>query len=189
MLKVAITGNIASGKSQVEALLIKDGYTVYDADDIAHKVLDTLSEFYNQDVFTNGKIDRIKLGKLVFNNPEYRKKLENITHPKIKNEIIKLFEKHKNESVIFVSVPLLYEAGFETIFDKVIFVETDKTIQLERLMKRNNLTIEDAKLRINAQMPQENKIAKADFVVKNNTTLEELNKQLERVIELLKAEK
>ena len=77
MKKIAITGNIAAGKSQVEEILT-NYYPVYDADKIAHSVLNEITEFYGYDVFTNGKIDRKKLGPLVFQNPEIRQKLENI---------------------------------------------------------------------------------------------------------------
>ncbi len=179
VLKIAVTGNIASGKSQVEQVLERQGFPVYDSDKIAHSIVDGLSEFYGYDVFTDGKTDRKKLGALVFSNPDLKQKLENITHPKIKDEILSLFEKHKSDKNIFVSVPLLYEAGFDDIFDKVLLVSADKNIQLERLMKRNNFTEEEARLRINSQMPQEEKIKLADFVIYNNSSLESLNKQLQ----------
>ena len=185
MLKVAITGNIASGKSQVEKLLSQKGFTVYDSDKIAHGVLDSITEFYNQDVFTDGKIDRKKLGNLVFNNPYYKLKLEEYTHPKIKKIITELFEKHKNEKIVFISVPLLFEVGFDTIFDTIIFIEVNPKLQLKRLMQRNNLSEHDAKLRINAQQPQNEKIKKADFVIKNDSTIENLNNQLEKILNII----
>ena len=111
MLKIAITGNIAAGKTQVEKILIKQ-FKVFDTDKIAHEKLNDLKEFYGFDVFTNGVIDRKKLGELVFNNPELKIKLENIIHPLIKKEVLKIFEENRNEDVIFVSVPLLFETDF-----------------------------------------------------------------------------
>ena len=182
VIKIGITGNIASGKSQVEKYLKNKNFVVYDTDKIAHSILDDIKEFYGYDVFINGKIDRKKLGDLVFNNPDLKKKLEDIIHPKVKAEILKLFEKHRNEKYIFISVPLLFEAGFEDLFDKILLVSVDRDIQLERLMNRNSLTKKDALLRINSQIPQEEKIEKSDFIVNNNSTIENLYKQLGKII-------
>jgi len=187
MLKVAVTGNIASGKSQVERFLSGNGFIVYDADKIAHSILDTINEFYGYKVFTNGKIDRQKLGNLVFSDSNIKKQLENIVHPQVKQKISELFEKHRDEEFIFVSVPLLYESGFDAIFDKVILITTDKETQLKRLISRNNLTEEEALKRIYAQIPQEEKIKKADFVINNNSTLQSLHEKLLEVIQKLQS--
>ena len=184
MLKVAITGNIASGKSQVEKI-IGEKFPVYDSDKLAHSVLDELTDFYGYDVFTDGKIDRKKLGKLVFENNDLKKKLEEIVHPIVKEKIYELFEIHKDEQLIFISVPLLYEAGFEKLFDKVILVTVDKEIQLERLMKRNNLSEDEALKRINSQIQQEEKLNKADYIVYNNSDLNNLKQQTEKIMQNL----
>ena len=178
VVKFAITGNIASGKSQVEKTLEELGYVVYDSDKIAHDILDTLTYFYGYDVFTDGKIDRKKLGELVFSDSSLRVKLEELTHPLIKAKILELFSLHKDDKYIFVSVPLLYEAGFDDMFDKVIFVSVDNDIQLKRLMQRNSYSKEEAQRRIASQMPQEEKIKKADYVIENNSTKENLYKQV-----------
>lgn len=172
MLKFAITGNIASGKSLAESV-ISTYYPVYDSDKLAHDVLDTIDDFYGYEVFTDGKVDRKKLGALVFNNRDLRKKLEGIVHPLVKEKILEIFNENKEQQYVFVSVPLLYEAGFETLFDKVIFIRIDENIQLQRLITRNNLSKEDALLRINSQMPQEEKAKRADFVFDNNSSKKE----------------
>ena len=185
VLKIAITGNIASGKSQVEKYLETLGYPVYDSDKIAHDVLDTITDFYGYDVFNGGKIDRKKLGELVFSDPDLRKKLEDITHPKIKSVIFELFEKHKTDKYIFVSVPLLYEAGFDTMFDKVLFVSVGKDIQLKRLMERNGYTKEEALLRISSQMAQEEKLKKADYVIENNSSVKALESEIANFLNTL----
>ena len=167
MLKIAITGNIASGKSEVEKIIAQD-FPVFDADKIAHKFL--------------GNVDRRALGEKVFSDPVARKKLEEYIHPKVKDEILKIFSESQDKCV-FVSIPLLFETGFDKLFDKIIFVQCDDKLRLERLMKRNNFTKEQALKRMNAQMPQDEKINKSDFVIHNNSTKEEL---AEQVNELLK---
>ena len=161
MLKIAITGNIASGKSQVEKF-ISEKYTVFDADNIAHQIL--------------GNVDRKKLGEKVFSDPAERKKLEEFIHPKVKDEILKIFEQNLN--VVFISIPLLFETGFDALFDKIIFVQCDDDIRLQRLMRRNDFTEEQALKRMNAQLPQKEKMQKSDFIIYNNSSLEDLEKQV-----------
>ena len=169
MLKIAITGNIAAGKSEVEKI-ISENYPVYDADKIAHKFL--------------GNVDRRALGEKVFNDPIARKELESFIHPKVKNEILNIFTKITTP-VVFVSIPLLFETGFDKLFDKVLFVQCNDDIRLEHLMKRNNFTKEQALARMNSQMPQEDKIAKSDYVIYNNSSLDELKKQVTKFIDEL----
>ena len=187
MLKIAITGSLASGKSVVEAYLKEKGFKVYDTDEIAHKILENSDEvktaFSGFDITTDGRIDRKKLGKLVFADKNLLKKLEQVIHPKVKEELNIIF--NNAEENIFVSVPQLYEAGFEGLFDKVILVTADENTRLERLMKRNNLTREEAVLRIKSQIHQEEKIAKADYIIENNTSKEYVLNELNILIEKL----
>ena len=166
MLKIAITGNIASGKSEVEKIIAQD-FPVFDADKIAHKLL--------------GNVDRRALGEKVFSDPVARKKLEEYIHPKVKDEILKIFCESQ-EKYVLVSIPLLLETGFDKLFDKIIFVQCDDKLRLERLMKRNNFTKEQALKRMNAQMPQDDKINKSDFVIHNNSTKEKLAEQVNELL-------
>lgn len=174
MSRIAIVGNIASGKSSVEKILEEKGYKVFDTDKIAHKILENNSKV--EKVF--GTTDRKILAHIVFNNPEKMKELENIIHPLVKEEILKIEEG-------FISVPQLFEAGYESLFDKIIFVSTSEKLRLERLMKRNNLSKKEATKRIKAQLPEDEKIKKSDFVIKNEGNFEKLQIEVEKVLDAL----
>lgn len=184
MIKFAIVGNIASGKSEMERILDKKNIVVLDTDIMAHDILidkpDVSLAFKDYDVFEHGKLSKPKLSKLVFDNPELKQKLEDIMHPLILQEIELSFKTFSNEKYLFISVPLLFEVGWEKLFDKIVFINSDDEIRLQRLMKRNNYSKEDAMKRINSQNSQTEKLQKADYVIDNNTTIEDFqNKVLE----------
>lgn len=194
MLKVGITGNIASGKSLVEKILREKNFIILDADDVAHNLLkdreviqEVVAAFPGIDIFERSEISRPKLGRLVFSNPQQRKKLEGILHPLVTDEIEKFFEKmeKQGEKIVFVAVPLLYEAGLEYLFDKIVLIYADDSIRLERLINRSNLTTDHAKNRLNIQMSQDEKILLADFVIFNNKTIKELQQELDALVQLL----
>lgn len=187
MISFAIVGNIASGKSTVENILQEKGYKVFDTDIIAHEVLNDFAEeiinqFDGHDISENGKVSREKLGKIVFNDKKLKEKLEYIVHPEIKKRIKSIFEKNKNEKYVFVSIPLLFEIGWGNLFDKILFIKTEDDIRLKRLMQRNKFTQEEALSRIKSQLPQEKKAKKADFVIENNSSIDVLQKYIERFI-------
>ncbi len=178
MLRIGITGNIASGKSAAEDFIRDAGFKVYDTDKIAHEILENSKEvkqaFSNFDILSNGEIDRKKLAKIVFSDKKQLEKLEKIIHPEVKKEILKIFSLSGNEKAVFISVPQLFEAGFESLFDKIIFITAEKSLRLTRLMKRNNLTEEEALLRINAQQGEDKKTTQSDYIIENNSTPEVL---------------
>ena len=177
MIKIAITGNIASGKSTVEKIIESNGYKVYDTDKIAHRILEESIEVRN--VF--GTADRKELAKIVFSNKDRLKQLESIIHPKVEEELKKIFL--QNLDIVFVSVPQLFESGFDVLFDKIIYITADESIRLERLMKRNSLNVEEAKIRINAQQDFGKK-EKSDFVIENNTDISSLKEQVEKMLSI-----
>lgn len=180
MTKIAIVGNIASGKSTVEKILESKGFGVYDTDKIAHGFIDDAKEFFPEAII-DGTIDRKLLGQIVFSDKGKLNLLESIIHPKVKEFI----ENIDSSDTVFISVPQLFEAGMESLFDKIIFVSAPLEVRLERLMKRNNLTREEALVRINAQLREEEKISKCDYVIVNNGSADELMRQVERCFHFL----
>lgn len=192
MIKVAITGNIASGKSVVEEILKEKSYHVLDCDNVVHELYkeasikkQIITAFFGFDILEDGNISRQKLGKIVFVNEPFRKKLEGIIYPYVKNEIWRFFRHNESEKIAFVSVPLLFESGFETIFDRSVLIYADDKLRLERLIKRNKLSPEQAQNRLNIQMNQDKKVKLADYVIYNNSNLEYLSGEVEKLLNYL----
>lgn len=196
MRKIALTGGIASGKSTVTLILRARGYVVIDADDIVRQLYGKgkpiynaiVSAFGNEILNLSGEIDRKKLGALVFSDSEARKRLNSATHPIVEAEITKeLHEKQlQGETMVFVDTPLLIETGNSERYDAVILVVVDFETQLQRLQSRNQLSHDEAVLRIKSQMPLEDKKAYADFIIDNNGTLEMLDQQVDQLLARLK---
>ena len=186
MIKIAIAGNIASGKTAVEGFFNENGHEVLDTDKIGHEILESdtrfeiIKAFEDKDISTDGKIDRKKLGDVVFSSYYERKKLENIVHPLIREKLEKYFEENSNKEVILVAIPLVFEAKMTDLFDKIIFVFADDETRLERLMKRNSMSKEDAMRRINSQMSQFTKLEESDYVFHNNAELKNLKNQVDK---------
>lgn len=189
MLKVAITGNIASGKSVVQEILATSGFAVFDADIAAHELLDdnsaVLETFADFDILENGKISREKLGKIVFNNKNLLEKLNAIIHPLVRAEIEAFFAENSDKNIVFAAVPLLYECGMENMFDRVVLIQTSDSVRLERLIKRCGYSREYALKRLESQMPQDKKAAKADFIINNDGDFGALTRQVSTLVQTL----
>ncbi|MDD3013488.1 MAG: dephospho-CoA kinase [Candidatus Gastranaerophilales bacterium] len=196
MIKLAVTGNIASGKTLVETFLKEQGIVTIDADEIVHNLLENNIEIKNQ-VFNlfkdndikdeNGEISRLKIGSIVFKDREKLRKLENLIHPAVKVKIEQFFIENKEKDIAVAVIPLLFESGMENQFDYIILIVADIDSRIKRLIKRSNLTYEEAMDRINSQMSQEEKIKKADFVVDNNSTPKETKSQILDILSKLKS--
>ncbi len=186
---IALTGGIATGKSTVASLFMLHGFLTIDADKIAHKLLDAntiaIVDMFGDKYINNGKVVRKELGNLIFNNLEEKKKLENFLHPLIKQEIIKealIFEEQKKPYLI--DIPLFFENKNYNIVNSVV-VYISKQLQLERLIKRDKCSKEDALSRINNQMDIEEKKVQATFIIDNTKDLINLQNEVERVKKLL----
>ena len=187
---IALTGGIATGKSTVASLLALNGMRVIDADTISHEILDASVPWVKEefgDKFVNGsKVDRAKLGDLVFSNVEAKKKLEDFLHPKIREEIELRSEKQDGfEFPYLIDIPLFFENGAYNIKESVV-VYTPKDVQLERFMKRNGYSEEESLKRIASQMPIVEKKEKATWVIDNSLKLKNLQQEVEDFVEKIK---
>ena len=192
ILIIGITGSIACGKSLVSNYLQEKGYTIIDADKIGHMALENdevkkqLVNKFGKSILKDNEVNRVTLGKLVFENNENLKELNNIIHPQIRKNISEQIQVHKNEKLVFVDVPLLFEAKFDDLVEKIIVVSLDEKTQLERLMYRNSLSKEEALQRIKSQIPVREKEKLGDYVVDNSFTQENTYNQVDRILEKLK---
>lgn len=190
---LGLTGGIATGKSTVSKLFAKEGITVLDSDLIAHDLMKKDREAYKkivshfkEDILDEEKeIDRRKLSKIVFNNYDELKHLNRIVHPLVRKFILSYIRKSE-EKLIVLDVPLLFEAKFDEICDKILVVSCSYEKQIKRIMERNNITEKEAVLRINSQMPLNKKISKASFVIDNSYTLSDLEKEFSKLYALIK---
>lgn len=192
ILIIGITGSIACGKSLVSNYLQEKGYTIIDADKIGHMALENdevkkqLVNKFGKSILKDNEVNRVTLGKLVFENNENLKELNNIIHPQIRKNISEQIQVHKNEKLVFVDVPLLFEAKFDDLVEKIIVISLDEKIQLERLMNRDSLSKEEALQRIKSQIPVREKEKLGDYVVDNSFTQENTYNQVDRILEKLK---
>lgn len=187
-LTVGLTGGIASGKSTVSSLLMEKGYTVIDADIEARLAVEKGEEAYQEIVryfgerilLKDGSIDRAELGSVIFHDETERKVLNSIVHPAVRKRMTAKKEQaiSRNEQLIILDIPLLFESKLQYMCDRTLLVYADEDIQLKRLMQRNQMSEKEAMARIQSQMPLRDKKALADDVIDNNGTIEETEKQL-----------
>jgi dephospho-CoA kinase len=189
---IGLTGGIASGKSTVSVMLEKIGIPIIDADKIAREVVEIGQGAYNQIVaefgteilLKNSELDRAKLGAIIFNDEEKRKKLNSIVHPAVREQMNERKNRYiqAGEKVVVLDIPLLFEGNLQSLVDKVLLVYVDQDTQIERLMKRNVFTYDEAISRIHSQMSLEQKVNLSDEVINNNGSLEETKEMLMRIM-------
>ncbi len=195
MRKYAITGGIASGKSTFCDLIRALNLPLIDCDALVHNAYApegpiftaVLAHFGEAYLDENGQIDRRRLGREIFNNRSSREALNRITHPIIQNLVLEALQSYEWEGakVVFVDVPLLFEEKLQRDYDGTILVDIEENLQLERLMKRNQFTFEEALSRIEVQMPLSEKRLLATHVIENNSSLEAFREKGRQLIEQL----
>ncbi len=190
MKKIGITGGLGTGKSKVMEILKNHGALVISSDNIVHEEMKkgkpvygaVVKNFGEKILAADGEIDRSALAKIVFQDEEKRKKLESLIHPRVREVIIDFFSqqaKQKNPpSAVFVEVPLLFEVGWEELFDQVWVVWAPKELVRQRLLQSGKFSPEDLEARLKAQMPLGEKVKKADKVIENKRSLRELEKKV-----------
>jgi dephospho-CoA kinase len=192
MLNVGLTGGIATGKSTVVRMLVKKGARVIDHDALVHTlqepgrpVWNRIVEAFGREILdAGGRIDRKTLGVLVFGDEGRRKALEGIVHPAVLEEAQRERDRigRKDERAIVLSdIPLLLEVGMQGLFDLILLVYAPPEVQIARVMKRNNMTRDEAVARLEAQMPIDEKLKRADVVIRNDGTLKELQQRVDEV--------
>jgi dephospho-CoA kinase len=197
MLRVGLTGSIATGKSFVTGVLAGLGCRVVDADEVARRVVEpgteglraVVEEFGAEVLDAEGRLDRARLGALVFGDARRRERLNAILHPLIiaeQDALLRRWEEEESRGVGVVDAALMIESGGYRRFDKLVVVHCRPELQLERLMRRNRLAREEAERRIAAQMPQEEKLRYADFSVDTSGGFEQTRARTEEVYEALR---
>jgi len=192
MLSVGLTGGIASGKSSAAQLFVQKGACLIDADLIARDVVrpgeegfQPVVDAFGPDLVTPlGELDRVKLGTVVFSDPDKRKLLDAILHPLITSRIFSRIGELNDRGypgIVIADIPLLFECGLQKRFDKTVLVYADPETQQQRLMYRTSISPESARQRLCSQMPIVNKRQYADYIIENTGSLDALEAQVAAV--------
>ena len=191
---IGITGGIASGKSTVTEFLRQQGYQVIDADQVVHELQEPgerlyqalLSTFGSSILQEDGRLDRPKLGAMIFGNPELLAQSSQIQNQIIREELADRRDLlAETEDIFFMDLPLLFELDYEAWFDQVWLVDVTEETQLSRLMTRNAFSQEEAEKRIAAQLSLREKRKRADVLIDNNGSLEETRQQIRDALQKL----
>lgn len=191
MMKVlGLTGGIATGKSTVSNHLRQQGRLIIDADQVARDIvrpgtvgLSQVVKAFGKNILTdNGELDRGRLAKLVFSSKKARQQLNDILQPLIRQQIVTMLDKYRQQQVplVVLDTPLLIEEHYQPLCDYIMVVTTKRSVQLARLMQRNQLTSLQAQQRIDSQLALTEKIKQADVVIDNNGTMAETWQQVDR---------
>ena len=193
MICVAITGGIGSGKSYVSAILEQWGIPVYNADLESKRltasdvgIRSKLIALLGEEVYADGELNKPLLASYLFSSAENAARVNAIIHPVVKEDLKRWLAQRADKEIAAFESAILYEAGFEDAVDAVLMVFAPRELRLERAMKRDSAAREQIEARMAAQMDEEEKCRKADYVVYNDGTSSSLEEQLTFVINLLK---
>lgn len=193
MLKVGLTGGIGSGKTAVSNLFTSLGVPVIDTDVIAHELVDNnhkvlieISETFGTDILTpDGNLDRKKLAQIVFNSKKNRRLLEKILHPKIEAEVkhqLQKFDSCQNPpNYVMIVVPLLIEAGYHGLIDRILVVIADEQTRVERVQQRDNRSVKEIRAIMSHQIDDDKRCSEADDIIENNSNIRLLEDQVENL--------
>lgn len=192
---IGITGGIASGKSTVCQYLIDLGYYVIDSDEISRRftsvggpIYQRIKKAFGKEYFLpNHELNRAKLADLIFHDPIARSQLNDLSHPLIVEEIRNLIQ-NSSENIIFLDIPLLFEANLSYLCDTIVCVYVKSEAQIERLMNRDHISKEYAEAKIKSQMSLEEKKILSDYVIESEEDFQDTKKNIINVVEQIKGE-
>jgi len=193
MVKVGLTGGIGSGKTTVSNFLLEYGIPVYNSDSLGKKLMNTNLELINdivnifgESVYNNGILNTNLLSSIVFSDAEKIKQLNNLVHPKVAEDFKQWVEKNNNQPILVKEAAILIESGAYLDMDKIILVISKKSNRINRVSKRDNSDLESIEKRINFQLTDDEKIKYADYIIENNSSLDDLKNEVLRVINEIK---
>ena len=188
MVKVGLTGGIGSGKTTVSNFLLEYGIPVYNSDSQGKKLMNTNLELINdivnifgESVYNNGVLNTNLLSSIVFSDPEKIKQLNNLVHPKVAEDFNQWVGKNNNQPILIKEAAILIESGAYLNMDKIILVISKKSNRIKRVSKRDNSDFESIEKRINFQLTDDEKIQYADYIIENNSSLDDLKNEVLRV--------
>ena len=195
MLEIGLTGGIGSGKSTAAAAFVKYGAALIDADQIVRdlqqpgeKVFEEMLSKWGSDILTSdGQLDRQLVANIVFSNPEELTVLNEIVHPAVREEMTIRRRIHLNtDNTVILEIPLLVESGYRN-FDAIVVVDVDTEIAVERLVEHRSFEEEDARKRIEKQVERDSRTEIADYVIKNNSSIEAFEQEINKCWEWIES--
>lgn len=196
MLIVGLTGGIGSGKTTVSDLFKDLGIPIIDTDVIAHDLVaddksvlkEIVTQFGGGILKEDKTLNRKELAKIVFSQKEHKQQLEDILHPRIRDEVNKQIQSYSLNSpppkYVIVVIPLLFETGFNELIDRILVVQADETVRIQRIKQRDHRSLDEIRAIINSQVSDEKRISEADDIIENNDSLASLEPQIMRLDEI-----
>lgn len=193
VIKLGVTGGLASGKSTACRFLQEKGCPVFDADKVAKDILfsspeiwEKLAQKFGPDIITDNELDKSKLAEVAFSSRRNQSILNSLIHPRVREKFQDfVVEKEADNKVVVADVPLLFEGDFDKLVDYSLLIFTDRDIRIKRALKRGNLTREQIENRMELQMPEKEKKKRATYVIENNSDLENLQQKVDHLYEKL----